>query len=395
MQGSAGDSRDSGMLEDVKDRLTNYDGLSPTYKGKFDKLCYKYLKLELDLLAMVCVGWNRKTSDKYVADTLAFYQSTIVEFDHRLGYLSRKIKPSLRKLETALDEFEKIWGFKPTRMLKKEPHIWTYARFNRDRTSDRAFDPEVIYRKMDQSTGYRYYIYATEYHSGRLSILDASSARDAQGIPLFNCSIEEQAAGYFEEEDVYPKYREYEEEYATSGFFKIKGTGLLPEGYAKVEKDYARMNLKVQKCVKDWESLYETYVSPYELMQIEISILEDELYPLVSEALWPINSEMERRKKESRAKAKVREKERRAKAEKRKLQAMAAAHTGKGREQAQTVKRQLKHSGSCPYCGAKLTEKRAHADHIYPLSKGGLSTEENMVYVCTDCNLAKRDKTLR
>ncbi|MFN7610426.1 MAG: HNH endonuclease, partial [bacterium] len=34
-------------------------------------------------------------------------------------------------------------------------------------------------------------------------------------------------------------------------------------------------------------------------------------------------------------------------------------------------------------------------DHIYPVSKGGLSTAGNMVFVCVDCNAKKRDLTLR
>ena len=47
----------------------------------------------------------------------------------------------------------------------------------------------------------------------------------------------------------------------------------------------------------------------------------------------------------------------------------------------------------CPYCGGGLGES-PHADHIYPVAKGGLSTEDNMIYVCQKCNMQKRDKTL-
>lgn len=36
-----------------------------------------------------------------------------------------------------------------------------------------------------------------------------------------------------------------------------------------------------------------------------------------------------------------------------------------------------------------------HADHIYPVAKGGLSTTKNMVYVCAICNKKKSDLTLR
>ena len=49
---------------------------------------------------------------------------------------------------------------------------------------------------------------------------------------------------------------------------------------------------------------------------------------------------------------------------------------------------------NCPYSAKPLGDEK-HADHIDPVSKGGLSTVENMVLVCSDCNLNKHDKTLR
>jgi HNH endonuclease len=48
----------------------------------------------------------------------------------------------------------------------------------------------------------------------------------------------------------------------------------------------------------------------------------------------------------------------------------------------------------CPYCGGEYGDE-PHADHIYPVSRGGLSTLENMVVVCGACNSKKSDKTLR
>lgn len=65
--------------------------------------------------------------------------------------------------------------------------------------------------------------------------------------------------------------------------------------------------------------------------------------------------------------------------------------TDEKRAGAQAIKKQLKR-GDCPYCGKSITE--GHADHIYPVSKGGLSTVQNMVYICSGCNLSKSDKTL-
>jgi 5-methylcytosine-specific restriction endonuclease McrA len=47
----------------------------------------------------------------------------------------------------------------------------------------------------------------------------------------------------------------------------------------------------------------------------------------------------------------------------------------------------------CPYCGGQLG-LAPHADHIYPISKGGKSVIENLVFVCSDCNNRKRDLTI-
>jgi 5-methylcytosine-specific restriction endonuclease McrA len=59
-------------------------------------------------------------------------------------------------------------------------------------------------------------------------------------------------------------------------------------------------------------------------------------------------------------------------------------------------KKDLQHHNQCPYCGCEfdiLTE--IHTDHIYPLSKGGLEDDDNLVLVCSSCNLKKSDYTLR
>jgi len=81
------------------------------------------------------------------------------------------------------------------------------------------------------------------------------------------------------------------------------------------------------------------------------------------------------------------------------ISAKAAAYDGTQRQLANSIKNDIKkqiHSlSSCPYCGRLLTMDDAHADHIYPVIKGGLSTTRNMIYVCSDCNLKKRDMTLR
>jgi 5-methylcytosine-specific restriction endonuclease McrA len=73
--------------------------------------------------------------------------------------------------------------------------------------------------------------------------------------------------------------------------------------------------------------------------------------------------------------------------------AVLAKAKGKSREQADAVKKRLARTDECPYCGCSLGEQ-PHADHIYPQSKGGLSTLKNMVYVCQQCNSLKSDLTL-
>jgi 5-methylcytosine-specific restriction endonuclease McrA len=58
-----------------------------------------------------------------------------------------------------------------------------------------------------------------------------------------------------------------------------------------------------------------------------------------------------------------------------------------------SVKRRLQTYEACPYCGGKIGADR-HADHIFPVSKGGLSIESNMVIVCANCNMKKSNLTL-
>lgn len=81
------------------------------------------------------------------------------------------------------------------------------------------------------------------------------------------------------------------------------------------------------------------------------------------------------------------------------LQARAFRHESDVRSQARKYQKellnQLRNLSSCPYCNGELHKGNAHQDHIHPVSKGGLSISENLVYVCSACNLKKRDKTLR
>lgn len=78
--------------------------------------------------------------------------------------------------------------------------------------------------------------------------------------------------------------------------------------------------------------------------------------------------------------------------------AQAAAHLGLTRQHGAKIRTsllsQIRISIECPYCGEELGDS-PHADHIYPVALGGLSTPENMVLACSTCNLQKHDLTIR
>jgi 5-methylcytosine-specific restriction endonuclease McrA len=71
----------------------------------------------------------------------------------------------------------------------------------------------------------------------------------------------------------------------------------------------------------------------------------------------------------------------------------AAQNTQQKRKLGSRVKYGLETS-ECPYCFSSLSQA-AHADHIYPIAKGGESVPSNMVLVCESCNLKKSDLTLQ
>jgi hypothetical protein len=73
--------------------------------------------------------------------------------------------------------------------------------------------------------------------------------------------------------------------------------------------------------------------------------------------------------------------------------AKAAAAEKQTRQRATSIKRMVKKTTHCPYCNNQLGAD-AHLDHIYPVSKGGLSIIENLVWCCSSCNSLKSDKGL-
>jgi len=47
---------------------------------------------------------------------------------------------------------------------------------------------------------------------------------------------------------------------------------------------------------------------------------------------------------------------------------------------------------SCQYCGENHSAHNLTFDHVIPRSKGGLTTWENVVAACSDCNMLKGNK---
>jgi hypothetical protein len=48
---------------------------------------------------------------------------------------------------------------------------------------------------------------------------------------------------------------------------------------------------------------------------------------------------------------------------------------------------------TCQYCGEKKPEHELSLDHVFPRSRGGASTWENMTTACKKCNNKKADRT--
>jgi len=47
----------------------------------------------------------------------------------------------------------------------------------------------------------------------------------------------------------------------------------------------------------------------------------------------------------------------------------------------------------CKYCGRSEREGAVlHVDHVVPFSRGGTTTEDNLITACSDCNLGKSDR---
>jgi 5-methylcytosine-specific restriction endonuclease McrA len=78
---------------------------------------------------------------------------------------------------------------------------------------------------------------------------------------------------------------------------------------------------------------------------------------------------------------------------KRQDKARIAALMDRARGGAAAIRENLPRDHPYPYCGGPLGDA-PHANHIHPISKGGLSIRQNMVYICASCNNRKGNQTL-
>ena len=193
------------------------------------------------------------------------------------------------------------------------------------------------------------------------------------------------------------KYVEYEEN--LDAFYK-KEIKPLYEIIAKIEKDKSSYKKSLLSFLKKSE-LTEQAKDKVKQLEIEIAnkkadfrkrfdkvkyIPEYEEEPFYTSNLESLRDEINRYKRFLEKKIE----------EKHKLEnikALAATTTGKAREIVKQIKFKVIRNELCPYCNNPIKED-AHLDHIYPLSKGGLSVIKNMVYICSSCNLKKGALTL-
>jgi len=166
--------------------------------------------------------------------------------------------------------------------------------------------------------------------------------------------------------------------------FESEPQSVSPEAASAIKKlkaDIDKLHAQILKTKYVWLSS--------EISLLEAKALVAKLNLQEAEAAMPAALEVEQKQK---AEKKTKEDKRKKKYQEK--AAIAAAHLGKTRKLASRVKKMLPEHDTCPYCQGPIGED-LHADHIYPVSRGGLSVEENMVNICNDCNAKKTNMTLR
>jgi 5-methylcytosine-specific restriction endonuclease McrA len=145
--------------------------------------------------------------------------------------------------------------------------------------------------------------------------------------------------------------------------------------------DYDAKEKSLQRSLAELKGIRDYQYEKNEAILLEVCqhalIYTKEISALDSKIRW-LRSQMNLANQENRTKAKL---------------AIAAAATGKVRSEAATAKRKVTSSDICPYCGLTI-QGAGHLDHIYPVSKGGLNIEANLIFCCVSCNAKKGDKGL-
>lgn len=73
------------------------------------------------------------------------------------------------------------------------------------------------------------------------------------------------------------------------------------------------------------------------------------------------------------------------------LKARVAAADRKARDAISAIRAKIPKTERCPYCDKVVGNKGYHLDHIVPVARGGISSEDNLVYVCLPCNQKKHN----
>jgi len=175
----------------------------------------------------------------------------------------------------------------------------------------------------------------------------------------------------------------------------ITGSG---REYDKLHEEYIEKQQQnshqFQLYAKELEELRKKDLKP---QRPEFIFKKKEIRPL-KERLSDIRVHIRQLKQEERNKE-ADERNKKLEAKRQEKDAKLARYEKESRRQAKylvsEIKKEEQENWKCPYCNKGVDLNLSHVDHIYPVSKGGLSVKENMVLICEKCNLKKGDGSLR
>ena len=163
-----------------------------------------------------------------------------------------------------------------------------------------------------------------------------------------------------------------------------------PDEAETIKNEIKMTHHEISEIDKNWPKEKQSWTSETTLERREADKLWGKMRPYLERLATAKRCLQKAQQRESEASLKKQVE----KSKHQRIKAMADAYAGKARKMADTIRRQLKRYDYCPYCFGSLGNE-PHADHIHPVSAGGLSVEENMIFVCSICNGNKSDLTLR